>query len=357
MPTTSIARRLSFIAAALALWGASQQAAHAGPFYQLESELTIKSPNAPNWDYLTFEPARSYLYIARREDGILIYDAKAKKIIGGIANTAGGNATTLVPEFDRGYVTNLDGSLTVFVLSTLKTIERIKFGEDADNAFYDPVTKQLVVTMGDSKEAAFIDARTGALLGKLHIDSEKLEGTAPDGKGNVFMALRDRNKVIRIDVAQRKITAEWTPAGCELPNGMAFDAATQRILVGCRGQNPVLAVMDAATGKVVATSEIGRGNDLVIFDVDAKKIYTSNGVDGNLVVIDQLDANTYKLAEATTTRPYARTMALDPATKKVYLVTAEGTVDVSKKWNRGVAPFYPNKYFADTFTLLTLSRR
>ena len=357
MPTSSTARRLSYIAASLALFCASLQVAHAGPFYQLESELTIKSPNAPNWDYLTFDTARSYLYIARREDGILIYDAKAKTIIGSIADTKGGNATTLVPEFDRGYVTNLDGSMTVFKLSTLQTIERIKFGEDADNAFYDPVTKQLVVTMGDSKEAAFLDARTGALLGKLHIDSEKLEGTAPDGKGNVFMALRDRNKVIRIDVAQRKVTAEWTPAGCELPNGVAFDPATQRIFIGCRGQNPVLAVMDSANGKVVATSEIGRGNDLVIFDAEEKKIYTSNGVDGNLVVIDQLDANTYKLAEATTTRPYARTMALDPATKKVYLVTAEGTVDVSKKWNRGVAPFYPNKYFADTFTLLTLSRR
>jgi len=50
-------------------------------------------------------------------------------------------------------------------------------------------------------------------------------------------------------------------------------------------------------------------------------------------------------------------MALDPNTKKVYLVTAEGTVDPGKKVNRSVAPFYPNKYFSDTFTLLTLSPR
>lgn len=75
------------------------------------------------------------------------------------------------------------------------------------------------------------------------------------------------------------------------------------------------------------------------------------------MVIDQIDANTYRLAEATTTRPNARTMALDPKTKKVFLVTAEGTVDPTKKVNRAVAPFYPNKYFSDTFTLLTLSRQ
>ena len=112
-------------------------------------------------------------------------------------------------------------------------------------------------------------------------------------------------------------------------------------------------VQDADSGKVIATQEIGRGNDGVIYDAETRKIYTSNGVDANLVIYDQVDANTYKLAEATTTRPYARTMALDPKTKKVYMVTAEGTSDPAKKINKAVAPFYPNRYFPDTFTVLT----
>jgi len=46
-------------------------------------------------------------------------------------------------------------------------------------------------------------------------------------------------------------------------------------------------------------------------------------------------------------------MTLDPKSKKVYLVTAEGSVDPAKKINKGVASFYPNKYFPDTFTVLT----
>jgi hypothetical protein len=50
-------------------------------------------------------------------------------------------------------------------------------------------------------------------------------------------------------------------------------------------------------------------------------------------------------------------MALDPQTKTVYLVAAEGTVDVRKDWNKAVAPFYPNTYFKNTFTLLTLKRQ
>jgi hypothetical protein len=96
---------------------------------------------------------------------------------------------------------------------------------------------------------------------------------------------------------------------------------------------------------------------VILFDPGAKKIYTSNGFDGTLVIIDQLDADTYKLAEAATTRPYARTMAVDFKTKTVYLVTAEGTADPAKPIRTAVAPFYPNTYFKDTFTLLTYSPR
>lgn len=329
----------------------------AAPFYRLESALTIPSGSLPNWDYLTFDPSRDVLYISRREDGILIYDAKQRKITGTIENTKGGNATTLVPEFDRGYVTNTDGSLTIFQLSTLKTLDRVKLGGDADNAFFDPVTKQLLVTMGDTKRAAFVDAKTAKLNGMMSVDSEKLEATAPDGHGNYFMALRDRHKVVRIDARARKVTAEWPVDGYTLPNGLDYDPATKRIFVSTRGENPSLLVLDAATGKIVAHPAIGRGNDVVIFDAEAKKIYTANGFDGTLVIIDQVDADTYKLAEAATTRPYARTMAVDFKTKNVYFVTAEGTVDPAKAWKTGIAPFYPNTYFKDTFTLLTYSRK
>ena len=343
----------------LSLLGLSAGAEDAPPksLYRLESALTIPSPNAPNWDYLTLDPARGYLYIARRDDGVLIYDTAAKKVAGAIENTKGGNATVLVPEFDRGYVINEDGSTTAFAISTLKTIGRTKIGDDADSAFYDPVTKQLMVTMGDSHQVLFLDAKTGAVTGKLAIDSSKIEGSAADGRGGFFTALRDRNQVIRVDAREKKITSEWSPQGCALPTAVAFDSANRRVFVGCRGENPILAVLDADTGRVVAKPAIGRGNDNIVFDGAAQKIYTANGFDGTLVIIDQVDADTYKLAEAVTTRPYARTMAVDFKTKKVYLVTAEGTVDPSKPWKAEVAPFYPNTYFRNTFTLLTYAPR
>ncbi len=331
--------------------------AGAKPFYRLESALTISADSSPDWDYLTFDQERSWLFVSRRHDGVTVYDAKAGKILKTLEDTAGGNTTRLVPEFDRAYVVNTDGTATVFQLSTLKKLGRVKFGDNADNCFYDPVSKELMITMGDSQAVVFVDAATAKVTGKLAIDSSKLEGAAADGQGNFFLALRDRNKVIRINVAERKITAEWPTEGCELLSGLDYDPVSKRIFVAGRGEKPVLAVLDADTGKVVARPAIGRGNDAVIFDPETRRIYTSNGFDGTLVIIEQVDANTYRLAEAATTRPYAKTMALDHQTKKVYLVTAEGTVDPTEPWRTNLAPFYPNRFFPGTFVLLTYSAR
>ncbi len=344
----------SFLAFAVFGITAFAAAAQAQQFYHLESAVPLKAAS-PDWDYVTLDPARGYLFIGRRGDGVTVFDIKAKKVVRNIDKSEDANAIALVPEFDRGYTINGDGTTTVFQLSTLKSINRIKIGDDADSAFYDPVTKQLAFTMGDSKKIAFVDAKTGKIVGKLPMDSKKLDGTVPDGEGNLFMALRDRNSVAKIDVAQRKVTADWKTAPCEEPTGIAFDKANKRIFVGCRGKNPVLAVLDSDSGRVITTMEIGRGNDGVIYDPATHKVYTSNGVDANLVIYDQVDLDTYKLAEATTTRPYARTMALDPKTKKIYLVTAEGTADPAKKINKAVAPFYPNRYFPNTFTVLTFA--
>ncbi|MBS0662376.1 MAG: YncE family protein [Verrucomicrobia bacterium] len=340
--------------AVLALVGAA--GLQAEPFYRLESALTIPSPTAPSWDYLTYDSARDCVYIARRDDGILIYDAKAQKITGALEDSKGGNSTVLVPEFDRAYVVKQDGTLLILQLSTLKKIGTVSVGDNADNAFYDPATKQLLVTQGDSSQATFVDAKTGAVNGVLKVDSESLEGTAPDGEGNYYLALRDRDKVLKIDARARTVVAEWKIGAHVKPNGVAYDAAHRRVFVSTRGENPALLVFDP-TGRIVAEPPIGRGNDQVVFDAGSRQIYTSNGFDGTLVVLQQVDADTYQLVEAATTRPYARTMALDPKTKKVYLTTAEGTVDPAKKWKTEISAFYPNKYFKDTFTLLTYSRR
>ncbi|MDB5448086.1 MAG: hypothetical protein JWQ97_3403, partial [Phenylobacterium sp.] len=254
---------------------------------------------------------------------------------------------------DRGYTANEDGSTTVFKLSTLQTLARVKLGEGADAAFYEPATGQVAFTLGDTQELVLLDARTAKPTGRVHMNAEELEAVASDGQGFLYVNERDKNAVGKVDARRHTLVAEWPVAGCEAPTGIAMDRAAGRLFIGCRGAHPVLAVVDAATGREITTLEIGRGNDGVVYDPATRRIFTSNGLDGDIVIYDQLGPDAYKLAGAVTTRPIARTMAFDPKTRKIYTVTAEGIVDPAKPVNRKAGPFYPNRYLDDTFTVLT----
>lgn len=324
-------------------------------FYRLQSAVTLPGP-VGGWDYLAFDSTRDHLFLDRRAQGTFVFDVNTQKVVARIARSKGANATALVPSLDRGFTSNGDGSTTIFRLSDLKTLARVRFGKSADAGFYEPVTHQVMFAMGDDRAVAFLDAKSGKVVSVLKMDAHKLEAAVADGHGNLFINERDRNRVVRIDARRHVVTATWPTTGCDAPTGIAYDAADARIFSGCRGDKPVLSVMNAKTGTVVATPAIGRGNDTVIYDAAAHKIYTSNGIDANIVILDQLGPDRYALAEATMTRPEARTMAFDPKTKRLFVVTAQGTVDPSRKINTAVAPFYPNRYFADTYTVLTYAR-
>jgi len=332
--------------------GAAVPSAAAAPGYHLESAVTLKGAS-PGWDYISVDPARGYLFLGRRKAGVTVFDAQAGKVVGSIENSKDANVAALVPEVDRGYTANEDGTTTVFQLSTLKTLDRIKLGEAADAAFYEPVTGQLAFTLGDTKELVFVAARTGAIVGRLPMDAEELEGAAADGKGFLYVNERDKNLVAKVDVRARKVVARWPTTGCVQPTGMAIDRASMRLFLGCKGPHPVLAVVNARTGKVVATPEIGRGNDGVVWDPATKRVFATGGIDGNIVVYAQTAPDAYAFAGALTTRPIARTLAFDPKTRKLYTMTAEGVVDPTKPVNKRAGSFYPNRYFDDTFTVLT----
>ena len=341
---------------ALVLLSAAQAARAAppadAPVFKLASQLVL--PGAVGgWDYLSYEPSRGYLFVGRRAAGVSVVDTKANRIVSNITNSAGANMALLVPQFDRGFTANEDGSTTVFQLSTLKTLNRIKLGQAMDSAFYEPETKQVAFTLGDTKELVFLDPATSRITARVPMPSTELEASAAPGDGTIWVNERDVNRIAEVDAHSHRLLGEHDLPGCTMPTGIAADVVDKRLFVGCRGDKPVLAIVDAASGRELATLPIGRGNDGVVYDSAAHRIFTSNGIDGNIVAIDQLGPDSYKFAAAFTTRPIARTLAYDPAGRRLFTVTAQGMVDPDKKRNFGPGPFYPNVYFDNTLTLLT----
>lgn len=339
-------------AACLPSFAEAEKAGGATGFYRLKSAVTLPGPD-PDWDYLAYDKARGRLFIARRDAGLWVFDTYRQRLIRKIATTNGAGAALLLPQFNRGFSINEDGSLTAFNLATLAPLRRFKVAEDADAASFDAVSGRIAVVSSDSRKLTFVDPRTLKVIGSLELQTAKADGSTPDGRGAILLNERDRNAVLKIDVATMSVIAEWPISGCGQPTGIAYDTAAHRAFVGCRGDHPVLAVLNADTGATVTTLPIGRGNDGVVFDAQRKRIFTTNGVDANLVIFHQDDADHYHLEQAITTRPQARTMAYDEVGERVFSVTAEGLLDPSRPANSGPSIFYPNYHYADTFAVLT----
>ena len=80
--------------------------------------------------------------------------------------------------------------------------------------------------------------------------------------------------------------------------------------------------MDASNGKVLTSLPIGDHVDAVAYDPDNKMIFASNG-DGTVSVIHQKSADEYESVGDIQTQKSAKTMALDPKTKRLFLSAAE----------------------------------
>jgi DNA-binding beta-propeller fold protein YncE len=99
-----------------------------------------------------------------------------------------------------------------------------------------------------------------------------------------------------------------------------MDRPNRRLFIGCRSK--VMAVMNADTGKVIATLPIGDHVDATAFDPNSKLVFNSNG-EGTITVIHQDSPDKYSVVENVKTLPKAKTMALDPKTHRLFLSTAE----------------------------------
>jgi hypothetical protein len=114
------------------------------------------------------------------------------------------------------------------------------------------------------------------------------------------------------------VLANWPVAPGGNPVGMALDAKTGRLFIGCRGPQK-LVVMDTKDGKVLADLPIGKGVDAVEFDSD--EIFVSTG-DGTLVVARETSPGKFGITQTVATNEGARTMTIDPSTHMLYLPTA-----------------------------------
>jgi DNA-binding beta-propeller fold protein YncE len=309
---------VTLLAASLAMLGAvtvTAGAQNAG--YALVKQLPL--PGDGGWDYLEFDPASHRLFVTHGTH-VIVVDPSTGALIGDIAGTPHVHGVALAPDLGRGFISAAgDSAIHIFDLKTLKPIGTAKAGPDDDAMLYDPKTHYAVSMNGDASTATVVAGATGEVVGTVTLPG-KPEFAVSDGRGTVYANMEDKSLLVAIDLASLKVVRQWPLAPCESPSGLAIDAAHHRLFSGCH--NKLMAISDGDAGKVITTVPIGGRVDANRFDPGTGDAFSSNG-DGTLTVVHEDSPDKFTELGTVQTVLGARTMALDPATHTIYLVTAK----------------------------------
>jgi len=211
-----------------------------------------------------------------------------------------------------------------------------------------------------------IDAQTQKALGTVVLPG-KLSFAQASGEGQVYVSIVDRNEIAWIDATEIEarmhgapsraetalaeagqpvparqpgagVTLDWSAIphstqssgnrvrffplgpGCREPRALAVDSRHVRLFAAC--DNMKMEVLNGSTGELVTSLPIGPGVDAVGYDAEHGLIYTANGdAQGSLTIIRQDVTDSYNVIQILPTRDRARTLAVNPSSGEVYLVT------------------------------------
>ena len=299
--------------------------------------------NDTGYDYLRVDALTRRVFVAHA-NRVEVLNVDTGEKVGEIAGMHGVHGVELIAELGKGYTSNgLDRTVTVFDRDTLKIRKVIRYtGVKPDAIQYDPETRRLfVVNGGASGDVTVIDPVSDAIVDTLDLGGSKLEQIGFDGRGRAFVNDEGKSVIHVFDTHSLQPVANWSLGGCEEPTGMAVDRPHHRVFAACGNQK--LAVVDADSGRVVATPAIGKDPDGAVFDPKTERIFTSNK-EGTLSVLKEVSPDRYETLQTLTTRPGARTLAMDENTGRIFMPTARFGPAAA---GGGSAPILPQ-----TFTLL-----
>jgi YVTN family beta-propeller protein len=301
------------------------------------------------WDYLLADPANHLLYVTHGPR-VEVVDTTTGKPVGAITGMKGTHGVALDPGGKFGYISDGgNNEVVVFDRKTFAVVAHVPAGTNPDGIAYEPVTKTVWAFNGRSKNVSVIDTSSRTVVATIALPG-KPEFPQADGKGHVFDNIEDKNEIVALDARTKSLTATWPLSGCDSPSGMAIDQQHHHLFSVCDGK--AMAVVDAETGRQLATASIGDGPDAAGFDERNQLAFSSNGQDGTFSVVDA--ARGYKTIENLPTQPGARTMAYDPSTDRAYVVTAQ----FGPRPDPTAANPHPRStILPDSFVILVLGRK
>jgi hypothetical protein len=294
-------------------------------------------------DHMGVDLEKKRLFVAASDNNTLevvdLTGGKVTRTLTGFKDTQ--DALFLGGNFNKLYVSSLDGHVRVFQGESFWLVHDFKIEPDANRLFYDPAAN--LIYFGYGGENAGFDAygRLGVLQPKPGAGYDQLvaDMIAPTARpGHLAQIAMDDNGVLLIcdsradliyqfDTRKRELIKSWSTRG-DGAGDMALDPIRHRLFVGTRTP-PEMTVYDSVSGKEVQSLPAPEAMDGVSYDANLKRIYMTGGrwygtpeaSPGWVYVYQQKDPDHYDLISKVATRPGSGTSLLVPQFNRFYVAS------------------------------------
>lgn len=253
-----------------------------------------------------------------------VIDLAAGKVIHTITGMHEPQGVFYVPESNKLFIANGDdGTVRVLDGSSYKPLSTVQLASDADDIRFDAAKKLIFVGFGTGG-ISVLDAMTGRELGTIGLRGHAEAFEVEDGRARIYVNVPTAREIAVADWNRRAVIARWPMEKFRDNFPMAMDKADNRLFVVCR-RPAQLVVLDSQSGKVVANLPVAGDADDLYYDQAHRRIYISGG-QGVISVVDQENADHYKVAATIPTAPGARTSLFVSELMRLYIaVPRRGT--------------------------------
>ena len=308
---------IATIAAAL-LASLLAPASHAETSYRFLKEIPVAGDEG--WDWVSVDASAHRLYVTHSSK-VMVIDLEKEAVVGEIADTPGAHGFAIASDLGLGFSSNgKESKASIVDLNTLKTLSKVETGENPDAIVYNPAQQEVYAFNGRGHSATVFNPKSGKVVATIPLAGKPEFAVADPKAGRIYCNIEDKSEVAAIDTNTHSVVNTWPIAPGEEASGMAVDLENHRLFLGCGNQ--LMVMMDSTSGKVVATVPIGKGVDANAFDPGTRLAFSSNG-EGTVTIAHEESPEKLVPAQTLTTERGARTMAVDPATHKIYLPCAK----------------------------------
>jgi hypothetical protein len=293
------------------------QAPTAGPYKILK---TAKVGGEGGYDYIFADVEGRRLYIPRRAPtGLSVFNLDTLEPAGGIASIKAGGAA-VDPKSHHGFSTTKP--VTMWDSSTLQVIKTIDVNGGPDGIMFDPYNEHIWILGHQPPYITVIDAKEGTVVGTVDLPGTA-EQAVSDGKGTVYVNVSDKGGVAVVNATDLKVTADYDLSAKGVHgSGMSVDVKNHVLFAYYRDPKPVVVILNADNGNILATFPTGEGVDTVAFNpATMEAICAENG--GGMTFIKENSPTSFAVEQTLQTLPGAKTMALDTKTNRIFTMTAE----------------------------------